>query len=38
MARRLKVDSGTLAKWETGKKEPKGGFLIRLQRLHASDI
>jgi transcriptional regulator with XRE-family HTH domain len=38
MARRLKADPGTLAKWETGKKEPKGGFLIRLQKLLASDI
>ncbi len=38
MARRLKVDPGTLAKWETGKKEPMGGFLIRLQKLLASHI
>ena len=30
MARRLRVDPGTLARWEKGEREPKGRFLTRL--------
>jgi DNA-binding transcriptional regulator YiaG len=30
MARRLRVDPGTLARWERGEREPKGGFMAQL--------
>jgi transcriptional regulator with XRE-family HTH domain len=30
MARRLRVDPGTLARWERGEREPRGRFLVRL--------
>ena len=38
MARRLKVDPGTLAKWESGKKMPEGRSLIRLLKLLDRDV
>jgi DNA-binding transcriptional regulator YiaG len=38
MARRLKVDPGTLAKWERGKKRPEGRSLIRLLKLPDHDV
>ena len=38
MARRLKVDPGTLAKWERGKKRPEGRSLIRLLKLLDHDV
>jgi DNA-binding transcriptional regulator YiaG len=31
-ARQLAVDQGTLAKWEQGKREPQGAFLVRVKR------
>jgi transcriptional regulator with XRE-family HTH domain len=30
VARRLRVDPGTLARWERGEREPRGRFLTRL--------
>ncbi len=30
MARRLRVDPGTLARWESGVREPKGRFMTQL--------
>jgi transcriptional regulator with XRE-family HTH domain len=36
MARRLRIDPGTLARWERGAREPKGSFLVRLLRFLAS--
>ena len=32
MARRLRVDPGTLARWEKGEREPKGRLLMRLAK------
>jgi transcriptional regulator with XRE-family HTH domain len=34
MARRLRVDPGTLAKWERGEREPKGEHLRRIRSVH----
>ena len=34
MARRLRVDPGTLARWEQGEREPKGEHLRRISSLH----
>jgi DNA-binding transcriptional regulator YiaG len=31
-AGRIGVDPGTLAKWEQGRREPAGGFLVRVKR------
>ena len=33
MARRLRVDPGTLARWEREEREPKGAFNCRLENL-----
>ena len=38
MARRLRVDPGTLAKWERGKKGPGGRSLIRLLKFLACGV
>ena len=32
MARRLRIDPGTLARWEHGEREPKGRLLMRLAK------
>lgn len=34
MARRLRVDPGTLARWEQGEREPKGEHLRSVSSLH----
>jgi transcriptional regulator with XRE-family HTH domain len=34
MARRLRIDPGTLARWEHGEREPKGEHLRRISSLH----
>ena len=38
MARRLGVDPGTLGRWESGVREPKGRFLTRLVRFLGSGV
>ena len=38
MARRLGVDPGTLGRWESGVREPKGSFLTRLVRFLGSGV
>ena len=38
MARRLRVDPGTLARGERGERAPRGGCLIRLAKLLACGV
>lgn len=36
-AKRLDVDPGTLARWERGEREPRGAFLVRVNRFLKED-
>ncbi len=36
-ARRIRVDQGTLARWERGQREPKGAFAMRARHFLAGN-
>ena len=38
MARRLRVDPGTLARWERGEMEPKGDHLCGLEKIVGGSV